>query len=421
MASVSKQFVSAGAYLLQRKGMLTLDEPLSKYLPDYVHAHEMTLSQVLTMRSGIPADDEKCEAPVDGKIDEASLLANLNKQKLDFEPSRYFAYSNCAYNLAGVVLVRVSKMSYDRFIEESFFQPLGMTSSYVLGSREEANFAQGYAREAKGWKTEPATRADKVFASGNLVSTPGDMQLWNRSLLNGTVLSRETLQKMFTVPTAAGPAHTHYASGWFVEPSGVIWHAGTLRTFLFWALVYGSTYSTGLSTGLINLVGRFIAVAPSSSVTLGLGAIGLGALLRDRRRSGAGLVLLLAVAALLGTMVGFHFRAQYCILLLPALALSGRVTCAGVRSASSSIANSATRTARKLMASMRNAGATPNAPIARPATAGPTIRAPLNIAELSATALPRSSRPTISTAKAWRVGMSIAFRMPITTASLPAP
>jgi CubicO group peptidase (beta-lactamase class C family) len=33
---------------------------------------------------------------------------------------------------------------------------------------------------------------------------------------------------MFTVPTVAGPAHTHYASGWFVEPSGVIWHAGTL-------------------------------------------------------------------------------------------------------------------------------------------------------------------------------------------------
>ena len=121
VASVSKQFVSGGAYLLQQKGILSLDEPLSQYLPDYVYAHEMTLSQVLTMRSGIPADDEKCEAPLEGKIDEASLLANLNKQKLDFEPDHYFAYSNCAYNLAGVVLARVSKMSYDRFIEESFF------------------------------------------------------------------------------------------------------------------------------------------------------------------------------------------------------------------------------------------------------------------------------------------------------------
>jgi CubicO group peptidase (beta-lactamase class C family) len=231
LASVSKQFVSAGAYLLQQKGMLSLDEPLSKYLPDYVHAHQMTLSQVLTMRSGIPADDDKCEAPVDGKIDEGSLLANLNKQKLDLERGRYFAYSNCAYNLAGVVLARVSKTSYDRFIDESFFQPLGMMSSYALGSREETNFAQGYARETKDWKAEPATPADKIFASGNLVSTPGDMQLWNRALLNATVLARETLQKMFTVPTAGGPAHTHYASGWFVEPSGVIWHAGTLAGY----------------------------------------------------------------------------------------------------------------------------------------------------------------------------------------------
>jgi Beta-lactamase len=46
-----------------------------------------------------------------------------------------------------------------------------------------------------------------------------------------TPLSRETLQKMFTVPTVAGPAHTHYASGWFVEPSGVLWHAGTLAGY----------------------------------------------------------------------------------------------------------------------------------------------------------------------------------------------
>jgi CubicO group peptidase (beta-lactamase class C family) len=228
LASVSKQFVSAGAYLLQEKGALSLDAPLSKYVPDYVHADKMTLAQVLTMRSGIPAEDDKCEAPVEGRIDEQSLIANLNKQKLDFSPGHHFAYSNCAYNLAGIVLARVSRMSYASFIEENFFKPLGMTGSYQLGSRDESNFAQGYAKEAHGWKSEPVTPADKAFASGNLVSTPGDMQRWNRSLLNAILLSWESLQKMFTVPPVAGRAHTHYASGWFVEPSGVIWHAGTL-------------------------------------------------------------------------------------------------------------------------------------------------------------------------------------------------
>src|SRR2546423_187295 len=55
IASVSKQFVSAGAYLLEEKGALSLDAPLSKYVSDYIHADEMTLLQVLTMRSGIPA------------------------------------------------------------------------------------------------------------------------------------------------------------------------------------------------------------------------------------------------------------------------------------------------------------------------------------------------------------------------------
>lgn len=227
LASVSKQFVSAGCYLLQQNGMLNLDAPLSTYLPDYMRAHEMTLAQILTMRSGISMDDEACEKLTDGKMDDSSLIENLNKQKLDFAPGSHFAYSNCAYNVAGVVIARVSKMSYASFIDENFFKPLGMTSSYQLGTRNETNFAQGYGKETHGWKLEPATPADKTFASGNLVSTPGDMQCWNRSLLNATVLSHETLKKIFAVPTP----HMHYASGWFVEPSGVMWHGGTLAGY----------------------------------------------------------------------------------------------------------------------------------------------------------------------------------------------
>ena len=97
--------------------------------------------------------------------------------------------------------------------------------------------------------------------------------------------------------------------------------AGTLGTFWFWAFVYGSTYSAELSKGWTNLVGILEYVAPSSSVTLALGAIGLGALLRDRLRSRRLFVLLLAAASCLGTTVGLHFRPQYCLLLLPALAV----------------------------------------------------------------------------------------------------
>jgi D-alanyl-D-alanine carboxypeptidase len=164
-------------------------------------------------------------------MDDATVIANLNRHKLDFAPGSHFAYSNCAYDVAGAVVARVAGMSYARFIAENFFEPLGMSSSYVLGSRSDDNFAQGYAREDHRWKSAPANAADRTFASGNLVSTAGDMQRWDRSLLNATILSRASLRKMFEVPTLVGRAHTHYASGWFVEPSGAVWHGGSLAGY----------------------------------------------------------------------------------------------------------------------------------------------------------------------------------------------
>jgi D-alanyl-D-alanine carboxypeptidase len=231
LASVSKQFAAAAIFLLQQRGLVSLGVPLSHYLPDYTDARDMTLAQLLTMRAGVPADEEICEAPMDGKIDDTTLITNLNGHKLDFAPGKYFAYTNCGYNVAGVVVERISKKSYAQFLHDNFFEPLGMRSSYVLGTRHDTNFAQGFARENGRWQAAPATRADKAFASGNLVSTAGDIQRWDRSLLNATILSRASLRNMFEIPTRSGPAHTHYASGWFVEPSGAIWHGGTLAGY----------------------------------------------------------------------------------------------------------------------------------------------------------------------------------------------
>ena len=90
---------------------------------------------------------------------------------------------------------------------------------------------------------------------------------------------------------------------------------------------------------------------------------------------------------------------------------------AGECSSLSRMSARATMTATKLAASIANAIATPTAAMVRPAIAGPMTRAPLNIAELSATALPMSSRPTISTAKAWRTGMSTELTVPMIRAS----
>jgi CubicO group peptidase (beta-lactamase class C family) len=232
LASVSQQVASAAAYLLQQLGELSVTAPVSKYLPEYVNGDKMKVFDVLTMRSGISADDNACEQPIEGRIYDSTLIANLNGKKLDFTPGRSFAYSNCGFDVVGAVVARVSGMPYTAFIDQHFFRPLGMTNSYALGSRvADPNFAAGYARARRDWKAAGPTPADAAFASSNLVSTADDMQHWNRSLLNATVLSRDSLRQMFMVPAAPGSVDGHYASGWFVEPSGVIWHRGALAGY----------------------------------------------------------------------------------------------------------------------------------------------------------------------------------------------
>jgi D-alanyl-D-alanine carboxypeptidase len=231
LGSVSKQFVSACCYLLQQDGKLSVDAPLADVLPDYVLASKMTLHQVLTMRGGIPIDNEAGERSIDGRMDEQTLVENLNRASLDFTPGEHYAYSNCGYDVAGAVISRVAGVPYAQFLTDRILRPLGMNATSVLNANPEGDFAQGYERRGNDWTFAPPTAADRIFASGNLVSTLADMQLWNEALLHGSLLSETSLTAILSVPPLTSGAQSNYASGWFVEPNGVFWHGGTLAGY----------------------------------------------------------------------------------------------------------------------------------------------------------------------------------------------
>jgi len=229
LASVSKQFTAACIYMLRDEGKLSLDAPLSDYLPAYRYGGKVTLRQLLTMSSGISPDTDACEAPLGSRFDDTALIDNLNHLELEFPPGAHFSYSNCAYDVAGAVVAKLSGATFAQFVEDRIFKPLGMTSSYQLGTRTDVDFARGYAPDGKGWRPAPLTEADKTFASGNLASNPSDMQRWDRALLNATLLPRKSLEEMFTAARLSSGAKTIYASAWFIEPNGAIWHGGALE------------------------------------------------------------------------------------------------------------------------------------------------------------------------------------------------
>ena len=155
--SVSKQFTAAAVLLLAREGKLSLDDPARKYvpeLPDY--GAPLTVRQMLQHTSGLRDWGELASIagwPRGSRThSHAHVLDIVSRQKaLNFPSGTEWSYSNTGYNLAAVIVGRVSGKSFAEFSQERIFAPLGMTRT---------SWRDDYTRIVKG-------RAIAYSASGN--------------------------------------------------------------------------------------------------------------------------------------------------------------------------------------------------------------------------------------------------------------
>ena len=132
LGSITKQFTAASILLLEERGKLTLDDPIKKHVPDAPAAWDkITIFNLLTHTSGIPnftgLPDYKTlkleETPV------AKTLVSFRDKPLDFVPGEKMSYSNSGYLVLGHVIERVTGASYETFVTDNIFTPLGMKDS----------------------------------------------------------------------------------------------------------------------------------------------------------------------------------------------------------------------------------------------------------------------------------------------------
>src|SRR5687768_2011783 len=131
--SVSKQFTAAAVVLLAQDGKLSLDDPARTYvpeLPDY--GKPLTIRQMLQHTSGLRDWGEIAAIagwPRTSRVHtHAHVLDIVSRQKsLNFPSGTQYSYSNTGYNLAAVIVSRVSGKSFQEFSQERLFKPLGMT------------------------------------------------------------------------------------------------------------------------------------------------------------------------------------------------------------------------------------------------------------------------------------------------------
>jgi CubicO group peptidase (beta-lactamase class C family) len=239
IGSISKQFTAAAVMLLQQEGKLSLDNKVSKWLPELTRANDITVRQVLSMTSGYQdyAPQDYMIPDWEKLISAQQILDRWARIPLDFEPGTKWQYSNTNYVVAGLIVEKVSGQPLFTFIREQILAPLGMTSALDTNSKKlPENDPQGYFRYALGpLRPAPHEGPGWMFAAGELAMTPSDLAKWDISLMDESLLKPGSYLAMETENLLKNGVGTQYGLGMRVTTAKghrMLEHSGEVSGFV---------------------------------------------------------------------------------------------------------------------------------------------------------------------------------------------
>ena len=187
--SVAKQFTAASLVLLQQEGKLSLDDPVKKYIPELPdYGVPLTIRHMLNHTAGLRDWGTVMGLTGAGRGDrvinqDLAFDVITHQRALDFTPGSEYSYSNSGYNLAAIIVERVSKQKFPAFVEERLFKPLGMKNSSWRDDYQRIvpGRAQAYSRQGSGpWRLNMPFM--NVYGNGGMLTTVGDWMKWNAML-----------------------------------------------------------------------------------------------------------------------------------------------------------------------------------------------------------------------------------------------
>jgi len=215
-ASISKQFTAMSILLLGERGQLSLDDDVSRYVPNWLdREHHITIRHLLTHTSGLRDGFALLgwAGPSDVSPNEAITPMLARQRGVNFEPGHEYQYNNGAYNLLGRIVNVVSGQSLRAFADANIFKPLGMTSTHYRDDPAILlpNRVSGYSQDTTGF--HPASEAVGVVGNAGVYTTVGDLLLWEQNLTDARVGSRTDIDSMQRPTTLIGGGTSAYGYG----------------------------------------------------------------------------------------------------------------------------------------------------------------------------------------------------------------
>jgi CubicO group peptidase (beta-lactamase class C family) len=245
IGSISKQFTAAAMLMLVEQHKLSLDDPVSRYLPNLTRAREVTIRQLLSHTSGYQDYWPQDYVPpfMTQPVTAERIMDLWGRKPLDFDPGTKWQYSNTNYVIAGVIVEKVSGKPLLEFLEERMFSPLGMhgVDNIDLHQLPQTD-ATGYMRYALGPpRVAPKEGPGWLFAAGELAMAASELAKWDMGMLSRRLLKPQSFKQMQTEVKLKDGSGTGYGLGLQVgKISGhrVIRHGGEVSGFTAQNIVF---------------------------------------------------------------------------------------------------------------------------------------------------------------------------------------
>jgi CubicO group peptidase (beta-lactamase class C family) len=236
LASVTKPFTAMAISILAERGALSVDDPVSKYLPELAKsAPTVTLRHLLTHTSGLPEYEKLLPKNDPKQLGDRDVLNLIAKRQLALTPGVRYRYNNTGYALLALVIEKASKQSFAEFLRHNIFQPLGMATTQVYDPNAKiAARAFGYSGASDQFALSDQNRVTAVLGDGGVYSSAHELARWIDALERNTLLAPKRLAEATSALVTTDEPRIAYGFGWRIsEDRGekVVYHTGTTSGF----------------------------------------------------------------------------------------------------------------------------------------------------------------------------------------------
>ncbi|WP_176699678.1 serine hydrolase domain-containing protein [Neobacillus massiliamazoniensis] len=227
IGSITKAIVATSIMQLQEDGRLSIQDPVSKYIPHFPPGKKIKLIHLLNQTSGIPSPRW-----YRGDFKPADIINRLKEKPVKFSAGSKWDYNDINYFILSYIVETVSGTTLHDYIQKNIFNRASMVHSGFMTHKNPIPYSsKGYIRLGNKVIQAKPNHIDQLFGCGDIYSTAYDLYLFDEAMVSGKLVSMQSLQTMLTPSNKSKYGAGLYIDGEKVYSRGVLSGWESLHVF----------------------------------------------------------------------------------------------------------------------------------------------------------------------------------------------